>query len=40
VGGGAVVHLDFDLQALDAIIQNGAADDRAPEQDFVNARSL
>jgi len=40
VGGGAVVHLDFDLQALDAIIQSGAADDRAPEQDFVNARSL
>jgi two-component system nitrogen regulation sensor histidine kinase NtrY len=40
VGGGAVVHLDFDLQALDAIIQNEATDDRAPEQDFVNARSL
>ena len=37
-GGGTVVHLDFDLQALDAIAQEEASDEPTPE--FANARSL
>jgi two-component system nitrogen regulation sensor histidine kinase NtrY len=30
-GGGTVVHLDFDLHALDAIAQDDASDERMPE---------
>lgn len=30
-GGGTIVHLDFDLQALDAIAQDEASDERTPE---------
>ncbi|HMI19114.1 MAG TPA: ATP-binding protein [Sphingomonas sp.] len=37
-GGGTIVHLDFDLHALDAIAADDAADARIPE--LANGRSL
>ena len=37
-GGGTIVHLDFDLKALDAIAEDAPSDERSPE--FMNARSL
>jgi hypothetical protein len=36
--GGTIVHLDFDLQALEAIIEEEAPEERSPA--VVNARSL
>jgi len=36
-GGGTIVHLDFDLNALDAIAEDDGSDERSPE--FANARS-
>jgi two-component system nitrogen regulation sensor histidine kinase NtrY len=37
-GGGTIVHLDFDLHALDAIVDDDGAEERAPV--VMNARSL
>jgi two-component system nitrogen regulation sensor histidine kinase NtrY len=39
-GGGTIVHLDFDLKALDAIAADDPAESRSPELDPVNTRSL